>query len=60
MLKSGISKINLSVSTDIKSLVPVVSGFFSYITGGEVILLIDGTLKLKALGISKKLKIMNL
>lgn len=55
--KSGISKINLSVSTDIKSLVPVVSGFFSYITGGEVILLIDGTLKLKALGISKKLKI---
>ena len=55
--KSGISKINLSVSTDIKSLIPVVSGFFSYITGSEVILLIDGTLKLKALGISKKLKI---
>ena len=55
--KSGISKINLSVSTDIKSFIPIVSGFFSYITGGEVILLIDGTLKLKALGISKKLKI---
>jgi len=55
--KSGISKINLSVSTEIKSFIPVVSGFFSYITGGEVTLLIDGTLKVKALGISKKLKI---
>ena len=55
--KSGISKINLSVSTEIKSFVPVVSGFFSYITGSEVTLLIDGTLKVKALGISKKLKI---
>ena len=55
--KSGISKINLSVSTEIKSFIPVVSGFFSYITGGEVRLLIDGTLKVKALGISKKLKI---
>lgn len=55
--KSGISKINLSVSTEIKSLIPVVSGFFSYITGSEVTLLIDGTLKVKALGISKKLKI---
>ena len=55
--KSGISKINLSVSTEIKSFIPVVSGFFSYITGSEVILLIDGTLKLKVLGISKKLKI---
>ena len=55
--KSGISKINLSVSTEIKSFIPVVSGFFSYITGSEVTLLIDGTLKVKALGISKKLKI---
>ena len=55
--KSGISIINLSVSTEIKSFIPVVSGFFSYITGSEVTLLIDGTLKVKALGISKKLKI---
>lgn len=55
--KSGISKINLSVSTEIKSFIPVVSGFLSYITGSEVTLLIDGTLKVKALGISKKLKI---
>ena len=55
--KSGISKINLTVSTEIKSFIPVVSGFFSYITGSEVTLLIDGTLKVKALGISKKLKI---
>jgi hypothetical protein len=55
--KSGISKINLSVSTEIKSFIPVVSGFFSYITGSEVTLLIDGTLKVKALGIPKKLKI---
>ena len=55
--KSGRSKINLSVSTEIKSFIPVVSGFFSYITGSEVTLLIDGTLKVKALGISKKLKI---
>ena len=55
--KSGISKINLSVSTEIKSFIPVVSGFFSYITGSEVTLLMDGTLKVKALGISKKLKI---
>jgi hypothetical protein len=55
--KSGISKINLSVSTEIKSFIPLVSGFFSYITGSEVTLLIDGTLKVKALGISKKLKI---
>lgn len=55
--KSGISTINLSVSTEIKSFIPVVSGFFSYITGSEVTLLIDGTLKVKALGISKKLKI---
>ena len=55
--KSDISKIKLSVSTEIKSFIPVVSGFFSYITGSEVTLLIDGTLKVKALGISKKLKI---
>jgi hypothetical protein len=55
--KSGISKINLSFSTEIKSFMPVVSGFFSYITGNEVILLIDGTLKVKALGVSKKIKI---
>ena len=55
--KSGISKINLSFSTEIKSFIPVVSGFFSYITGNEVTLLIDGTLKVKALGVSKKLKI---
>lgn len=55
--KRGISKINLSVSTEIKSFIPVVSGFFSYITGNEVTLLIDGTLKVKALGIPKKLKI---
>ena len=55
--KSGISKINLSVSTEIKSFMPVVSGFFSYITGNEVTLLIDGTLKVKALGVSKKIKI---
>ena len=31
--KSGISKINLSVSTDIKSLVPVVSGFLATLLG---------------------------
>ena len=55
--KSGISKINLSFSTEVKSFIPVVSGLFSYITGNEVILLIDGTLKVKALGISKKIKI---
>ena len=55
--KSGISKINLSFSTEIKSFIPVVSGFFSYITGNEVTLLIDGTLKVKALGLSKKIKI---
>jgi len=55
--KSGISKINLSYSTEIKSFIPVVSGFFSYITGNEVTLLIDGTLKVKALGVSKKIKI---
>ena len=55
--KSGISKINLSFSTEIKSFIPVVSGFFSYITGNEVTLLIDGTLKVKALGVSKKIKI---
>ncbi|MBD01223.1 MAG: hypothetical protein CL841_07825 [Crocinitomicaceae bacterium] len=55
--KSGISKINLSFSTEIKSFIPVVSGFFSYITGNEVTLLIDGTLKVKALGVSKKINI---
>ena len=55
--KSGISKINLSFSTEIKSFIPVVSGFFSYITGNEVTLIIDGTLKVKALGISKKINI---
>lgn len=55
--KSGTSKINLSFSTEIKSFIPVVSGFFSYITGNEVTLLIDGTLKVKALGVSKKIKI---
>lgn len=55
--KSGISKINLSFSTEIKNFIPVVSGFFSYITGNEVTLLIDGTLKVKALGVSKKIKI---
>ena len=55
--KSVISNINLSFSTEIKSFIPLVSGFFSYITGNEVILLIDGTLKLKALGVSKKIKI---
>jgi len=55
--KSGISKINLSFSTEIKSFIPVVSGFFSYITGNEVILLIDGTLKVKALGVPKEIKI---
>ena len=55
--KSGISKINLSFSTEIKTFIPVVSGFFSYITGNEVTLLIDGTLKVKALGVSKKIKI---
>ena len=55
--KSGISKINLSFSSEIKSFIPVVSGFFSYITGNKVTLLIDGTLKVKALGISKKIKI---
>ena len=55
--KSGISKINLSFSAEIKSFIPVVSGFFSYITGNEVILLIDGMLKVKALGVSKKIKI---
>ena len=55
--KSGISKINLSFSTEIKSFIPVVSGFFRYITGNEVTLLIDGTLKVKALGVSKKIKI---
>ena len=55
--KSGISNINLSFSTEIKSFIPVVSGFFSYITGNEVTLLIHGTLKVKALGVSKKIKI---
>ena len=55
--KSVISKINLSFSTEIKSFIPLVSGFFSYITGNEVTLLIDGTLKVKALGVSKKIKI---
>ena len=55
--KRDISKINLSFSTEIKSFVPVVSGFFSYITGNEVTLLIDGTLMLKVLGVSKKIKI---
>ena len=52
--KSSISNINLSFSTEIKSFIPVVSGFFSYITGNEVTLLIDGTLNVKALVISKK------
>ena len=55
--KRDISKINLSFSTEIKSFIPVVSGFFSYITGNEVTLLIDGTLMLKVLGVSKKIKI---
>ena len=55
--KSGISKINLSFSTEFKSFKPLVSGFFSYINGNEVILLIEGTLNVKALGVSKKIKI---
>ena len=55
--KSNISKINLSFSTEIKSFIPVVSGIFSYITGKEVVLLIDGFLNVKALGVSKKIKI---
>ena len=55
--KKDISNINLSFSTQIKSFIPVVSGVFSYITGKEVTLLIDGSLNVKALGISKKIKI---
>ena len=55
--KSNLSKINLSFSTEIKSFIPLVSGIFSYITGKEVTLLIDGFLNVKALGISKKIKI---
>ncbi|MCH1614055.1 MAG: hypothetical protein L7S72_12255 [Flavobacteriales bacterium] len=55
--KSNVSKINLSFSTEIKSFIPLVSGVFSYITGKEVTLLIYGSLNVKALGISKKIKI---
>tara|TARA_B110000459_G_C16580275_1_gene480948 strand:+ start:425 stop:862 length:438 start_codon:yes stop_codon:yes gene_type:complete len=55
--KNSTSNLNLSFSAEIKSIIPVVSGFFNYITGNEVILLVDGSLKVKALGISKKIKI---
>ena len=55
--KSNLSKINLSFFFFFKSFIPVVSGIFSYITGKAVTLLFDGFLNVKALGISKKIKI---
>ena len=55
--KKNISFLKLSIDSEIKKIQPILSGFLDYFTGNDIILSIDGVIKVKALGLSKEMEL---
>ena len=55
--KNDISFLELSIDSDAQKIQPMLSGFLSYFIGNDIILSIDGIIKVKALGLSKEIEL---
>ena len=54
--KKDISFLELTIDSDVKKIQPMLSGFLNYFIGNDIILSIDGVIKVKALGLSKEIR----
>ena len=55
--KNDISFLELSIDSDAQKIQPMLSGFLNYFIGNDIILSIDGIIKVKALGLSKEIEL---
>lgn len=55
--KKDISYLELSIDSDAQKIQPMLSGFLNFFTGNDIILSIDGVVKVKAIGLSKEIKV---
>ena len=55
--KKDISFLELSIDSDVNKIQPMLSGFLNYFIGNDIILSVDGVIKVKALGLSKEIEV---
>jgi hypothetical protein len=55
--KNDISFLELSIDSDAQKIQPMLSGLLNYFIGNDIILSIDGVIKVKALGLSKQIEV---
>ena len=55
--KKNISFLELSIDSDVKKIQPMLSGFLNYFIGNDIILSLDGVIKVKAFGLSKEIEV---
>jgi hypothetical protein len=55
--KNDISFLELSIDSDAQKIQPMLSGFLNYFIGNDIILSIDGIIKVKSLGLSKEIEV---
>ena len=55
--KKNISFLELSIDSDVTKIQPMLSGFLNYFIGNDIILSLDGVIKVKAFGLSKEIKL---
>ena len=55
--KNDISLLELSIDSDVQKIQPMLSGFLNYFVGNDIVLFIEGVIKVKALGLSKEIQV---
>ena len=55
--KKNISFLELSIDSDVTKIQPMLSGFLNYFIGNDIILSLDGVIKVKAFGLSKEIEV---
>ena len=55
--KNDVSVLELSIDSDVQKIQPMLSGFLNYFIGNDIILFIEGVIKVKALGLSKEIEV---
>ena len=55
--KNDVSFLELSIDSDPQKIQPMLSGFLNYFIGNDIVLFIEGVIKVKALGFSKEIQV---
>ena len=55
--KNDVSFLELSIDSDVQKIQPMLSGFLNYFIGNDIVLFIEGVIKVKALGLSKEIQV---